>query len=80
MRKGLSKQFIRIPNVYSLHSLYMLRKNKGGILVGVEFLSILVKYVLYVIHSNLGSSAASQSFELDSNRPCFACHWFLTIS
>jgi hypothetical protein len=29
------------------------------------FFSIPVKYVLYLIHSNLGSSSASQSFELD---------------
>lgn len=58
----------------------MLRETEGGIPVGVDFLSIPVKYVLYVIHSNLGSSSASQSFELDSNRPCFACHWFLAIS
>ena len=56
MRKCLPKQLLRIPNVYLLHSLDMLREKLGGILVGVDFLSIPVKYVLYVIHSHLGSS------------------------
>jgi len=58
----------------------MIRETEGGIPVGVDFLSIPVKYVLYLIHSNLGSSSACQGFELDNNRPFFTCHWFLAIS
>ncbi|MGY3718747.1 S8 family serine peptidase [Sutcliffiella cohnii] len=45
-----------LPYVYWLHSLYMLRETEGEIPVGVDFLSIPVKYVLYLIHSNLGST------------------------
>ena len=46
MRKGQSKHFLRIPNVYSLHSLYMLREKQGRDFSWSGFL-----VYIYLMHS-----------------------------